>query len=136
MNIYIYVNENDIIMDVVAISHNVISPNYIEYHEQDMTLVGKLWDRVTSTAVDNPYPDPIIITKLAFRNLFTFNEKVVLYTKAETDIIIRVFLDDIMAAQEIDLTFPSLIQGIQYLVSQGVITAERAGQILANEQVA
>lgn len=135
MNIYLYLDERGVIRDVIVVSHKVISPNYIEYHEQDMTLIGKVWDRETSTTAANPYPEPIIVTRLAFRSLFTLEEKVDLYIEAKTDTVIQVFLDDIAAAQEVDLTYPPLIRGIQYLVYKNIISENRAMQILGNVKV-
>jgi len=135
MNIYIYVDERDIIKDIIAVEYGIVSPQYIPYHIVDLTLIGQKWDRVTETVIVNPYPEPIIITKLEYRNLFTFNEKIALYEAAKTNTIIQVFLDDVMAAQFVDLTDVSTVQGVQYLYSQNIITAGRINQILSNQKV-
>jgi len=133
MNIYLQLDERYVIQNVVSMQHNVVSPLYIPYHELDYTMVGKLWDGVK--AVPSPYPADPIISKLAFRNLFTTDEKIALYDESKTDTLIRVFLDDINAAQEVDLSYPPLIQGIQYLVFKGVLTSGRAASILSNEVI-
>jgi len=70
------------------------------------------------------------ITLLAFRNRFTMAEKQGIYTAAETVVDIRVFLDDIAAASEIDLTDPQTIAGVQALEAVGLITTVRATEIL------
>ena len=75
------------------------------------------------------------LTKLQFRKLFTTIEKVALYTKAETDPILKMFLDDVQAAEFIDLTDSSTIEGVQYLVQAEVITQERYDEIMPQEEV-
>lgn len=134
MNIYLVLDERSIIRNVVAHGFRVVAPNYIPYHELDLTLVGMKWDAQTQTAVENPYPEPVIISKTRFRNLFTIQEKVEIYTAAKEDPVIQVFLDDVLAADDIDLSFPPLILGVNYLVQEGIITQGRAAQILSNQE--
>lgn len=78
-------------------------------------------------------PEPEItrtLTKLQFRNRFTTEEKVALYTAAESNVLIRVFLDDVAAAQEIDLDYPATVEGVHALEAFGIIDAGRATEIL------
>jgi len=72
-----------------------------------------------------------IITKLAFRNRFTLEEKVAIEVAKETNPVIRVFSDDILVAQDIDLDNSDLISGVNYLEHIGLIATGRASQILA-----
>ena len=73
------------------------------------------------------------MTRLQFRKLFTIPEKSILYTKAETDPILKMFLDDVQAAEFIDLTDASTVEGVQYLVQAEVITQERYNEIMPQE---
>ncbi len=75
-------------------------------------------------------PPTTIITKLAFRNRFTQAEKVALYTAAETNVPIRVYLDDVNAATFIDLSRPDTSIGVQQLESAGLLAPGRANEIL------
>ena len=79
--------------------------------------------------VEPPKPEEAIITKYAFRKRFTLNEKVAL--KTSTDPVIQVMQDDIDAAQEIDLNDLDLIAGLEYCVTQGILTEERKEEILS-----
>lgn len=69
-----------------------------------------------------------ILSKYEFRKRFTLDEKVAL--KESTDAKIQVFQDDVNAAEEIDLNNADLISGMQYAVSLGLLTDDRAGEIL------
>lgn len=71
------------------------------------------------------------ITRLAFRNRFTFSEKVMIETAAETDAIVRVLLKDQSEATFIDLSRADTQQGTLLLVQKGLITQDRADQILS-----
>jgi hypothetical protein len=71
------------------------------------------------------------ITRLAFRNRFTFAEKVAIETAAESDATVRVMLKDQEAATFIDLARIDTQQGVQLLVSKNLITAQRASEILS-----
>lgn len=70
------------------------------------------------------------ITKLAFRNRFTFAEKVAIETAAETDPVVRVLLKDQEAATFIDLSRQDTLDGVQLLASKALLTPERAEAIL------
>lgn len=71
------------------------------------------------------------ITRLSFRNRFTFAEKVAIETAAETDAVVRVLIKDQSEATYIDLNRVDTQQGTQLLVAKGLITAERASEILS-----
>lgn len=79
------------------------------------------------------------ITKLAFRQRFTFAEKVEVETAAETNAGIRVMLKDQEAANFIDLSRQDTIDGVNYLTTvmrqDGItplISTQRASEILTN----
>lgn len=91
--------------------------------------IGKRWTGTAWEAVAQA-PNPVI-TKLAFRERFTQDEKVALYTAAKSEVRIQIWLDDLDAAQDLRLDDPRIIAGVQMLESQGMIGAGRAGEILA-----
>lgn len=83
------------------------------------------------SAAEPPAPPPIRrITKLSFRNRFTDAEKLALYTAAESSIQLRIYLDDLAAAEFVDLDYPATVAGVQALEQAGIIGAGRAAQIL------
>lgn len=70
------------------------------------------------------------ITRLAFRNRFTFAEKVAIETAAETSADLRVLLKDLEAASFIDLLRTDAIGGMQVLESMGILATGRATEIM------
>jgi len=76
------------------------------------------------------YPPPRILSRLEFRNRFTMEEKVAIYTAAATDVTIAVWLDDLASAENVDLDSTLTQQGVQGLVTLGLISESRRDQIL------
>jgi hypothetical protein len=76
--------------------------------------------------VDLPY-----ITRLAFRNRFTQQEKAAIYTAAQSNVSLQVFMDDLNAATYIDVERPDTIQAINTLETAGLLAAGRAAEILS-----
>jgi len=70
------------------------------------------------------------ITRLQFRSLFTQDEKVSIYLAADASVQVRVFIDDVNTAEYIDIDNPDVIAGVQGLAAAGLITPERANEIL------
>lgn len=78
-----------------------------------------------------PEPEPIrILTKLQFRNRFSHAEKLAIYGAAQVSLDIQIFLDDINAAENINLDDPATVGGVQSLEAGGLIAAGRAVEIL------
>lgn len=77
-----------------------------------------------------PQPRPLSI--LAFRSRFTDAEKIAIYTAAETNLPVRIWLDDLSAAQDqtIDLIDPRIVAGVNAMEFGGLIGAGRAAEIL------
>lgn len=80
------------------------------------------------------------ITKLQFRQLFTFMERVTIdniefnpnfpgFVKGA----VNTMLKDLSMAEEINLTHPEIISGVNMLEQFGVIAQGRAAQILAKQ---
>ena len=74
-----------------------------------------------------------ILTLQEFRSRFTFTEKIAI--KQSTDAGVQVIQDDLMAAQDIDLENPDLIDGMNYLAVQGLLTSARVTEIMTAEDV-
>ena len=74
----------------------------------------------------------MVITRLKFRNRFTMSEKAALYTAANTaqGIGLRIYLDDLASAQNVDLMESNTIDSVNMLVTIGLLTPERAIEIL------
>lgn len=101
-------------------------------------LIGMEWiDENTVVAVEIPVePTPPAqprtqLTRLEFRNQFTMAEKQALYTAAQSNIDIQIFLDDVNAAEYIETTDQITIDGLGALVLAGLLTQERADEILS-----
>jgi hypothetical protein len=96
----------------------------------DLEFVQTHYPGMTYVLEEEP-PEPKIISKLAFRERFTTQEKVAIYTAAETNILIKVWLDDLNSAEYVTLDHPPLVEGVNYLEQEGIIAEGRAGEILA-----
>lgn len=86
------------------------------------------------------------LTKLEFRNLFTLREKAAIdlasldnpQASMEQRLIaasLRAMLADQAMAEFIDLSDETTIAGVQYLAQVGLLTEERAQEVLTNTQI-
>lgn len=82
----------------------------------------------------NPPADFVIsdmrITKLGFRQRFTLSEMTTIYNALSTNTMLKILMDNLSIATFVDLARSDTIQGVYYIASQGLITMERATQIL------
>lgn len=79
-----------------------------------------------------PEPEPIrIISRFAFRSRFTTEEKQAIYTVSESNITIKIWLDDLASAENVDLDLPETVSNVTALESAGLIAEGRAAAILA-----
>lgn len=83
-----------------------------------------------------PKPAPVLqhkenLSVLAFRSRFTDAEKIAIYTAAKTNVQVQIWLDDLMAASDVNLDDSRTIAGVQALEAAGLIGAGRAAEILA-----
>lgn len=74
--------------------------------------------------------DEVAITQLAFRNRFLPAEKTAIYTAAETNIEVRIWLDDLAATTSVRLNNAQTIASVQALEAAGLIGEGRADEIL------
>lgn len=90
----------------------------------------KMWLALPADVVD---VSTIPLTRYGWMRLFTLGELVAIKELAKTDTVTDVFLEMLSAAEEIFLGDPSTIAALDYLQAQGLITAERRGQIESME---
>ena len=77
-------------------------------------------------------PRTYIIGGLAFRNLFLPAEQLAIYRAKATNIQIQVWLDDVASAGDnIDMTDPKMVNGLNSLEAAGLIGPGRAA-VIAN----
>lgn len=82
---------------------------------------------------DTPPPEPPpsrILTRLEFRNRFTMAEKVAIYNAANSNVEIKIWLDDLACAESVDLFDPQTQQSLEALVQSGLLTEQRKNEIL------
>lgn len=78
-------------------------------------------------------PPPPVYTRLEFLFLFTPEEVIAIQNAALTDPSVGYYNYMINAVVTLLLTDPTVIAGVNMLATQGVITPERAAQILAGD---
>jgi hypothetical protein len=71
-------------------------------------------------------------TAYEFLNRFTYEERAAYRTAAKTDDLVADFMGLAQAAQEIVSDDPMTVQGMDYLVSIGVLTQQRREEILSS----
>lgn len=104
-------------------------------------VVGQPWPNWTGVewvmiayvepVTPTPPAQPRLLSVLSFRSRFTDAEKIAIYTAAETSIPVRVWLDDLSSAQDVDVSDPRIIAGVSAMEFGGLIAAGRAAVILA-----
>ncbi|SEA28266.1 hypothetical protein [Marinobacterium iners] len=119
MPTYIIKDTNGEEINRIVASENFVADNY-DFYEQAPDPI------ITTT------PEPLRWPLIDFRKRFYTAEKVALYQATETDIMIKIFMDDLEATPVVAQDDPELNQGIAYVVAQGILTLERAREILDN----
>jgi uncharacterized protein YbcV (DUF1398 family) len=76
------------------------------------------------------------LTKLKFRQRFTTAEMAGIFAAAQSNYILQVLLDNQRVSNYADLGDPSLIAGMQYLVSLNLISSARYTEILTTPPTA
>ena len=82
-----------------------------------------------------PTPEPVkrYISRFAFRNRLTLEERVTAETAAATSPLIRVLLDDLAVAEYVDLDIPILSTMLAGFEQQGILGVGRATEIITAE---
>ena len=106
--------------------------NVIDVSDLELaSLEGALWNGLIFTdQLGNQISSSSQITRLAFRQRFTLPEMVGIQAASQNDLVLSVLLDNLKVATFIDLKRQDTIQGVYYLVQQGLISLERAQEIL------
>lgn len=116
--------------------------------EESVQTIAKTYEQVVNIEGMDPmpsvgwnysngifFPDEITgkkITRLAFRNRFTSQEKLNLYGALSTPqgIMLKIYLDDLALASYVDLERADTIAGVQLLEQIGILGTGRAEIIL------
>lgn len=77
-----------------------------------------------------PVPPKTVFTSLEFRDLFTINEQLSIRESQLVDMEVGLVYDMMLSAQNIDISDPRTVQGMDLLVSKGLITNQRRNEIL------
>ena len=131
-NFYAQISSN-VVVGVSQLAGSVSASDMIPIDSLTDVSPGDVYDPETETfSTPDPVSTPRLrLTKREFRNQFTFAEKQAIYTAAETSVYIRIFLDDLMAAEYIDVDSAETIGGVQALESETLIASGRSAEILA-----
>ena len=81
--------------------------------------------------VENPLAPKKVITRIAFMSLFTDAELEAIYTASKQSIKIEIYLDKVKAAEDVTLTDPRTVAGVESMAAAGLIDAGRVSEILA-----
>lgn len=124
--------ENNIVIGITQSSSEINNPNNILIDFFDVGLIGKTYSN--GTFIDVPIIPTLqqYCTILEFRSKFTTTEKVAIYTAADSNVLIKIWLDDLNAVQNnvVDLSDARTIEGVQGLEAAGLIGTGRAAEIL------
>lgn len=79
-----------------------------------------------------PAPGPTrIVTVLAFRDRLTPEEEIAITQAGMASAAVRVWLDRLSGAQEVNLDDPRTVTGLHAMVAAGLLAAERVMEILS-----
>jgi hypothetical protein len=130
MAIYAFLDEKNKVTNIEVLNYNIESPYVIELQTYDPTIIGKIWDGenfITKVETKERYE----LTRLEFRNRFKIEELALIYQKIDAgDITLRIIMDNFNVASYINIKDPLTLSGINYLISIGVLTQERANEVL------
>lgn len=99
-------------------------------YESDVVIYDAEQNKVFMHYIAVERPKQKEFSAYQFRELFTLEEKIALYQVSETDIILKIFREDLMTTDLVNLEYKSTLQGMQYLVQKGILTQERYDEIM------
>ena len=131
-NFYAQISDN-VVVGVSQVKDTISAANMIPIASLTAVSTGDVYDPETETfSTPDPVSTPRLrLTKREFRNKFTFAEKQAIYTAAETSVDIRIFLDDLMAAEYIECDNSDTVASVSALETATLIGTGRADEILA-----
>lgn len=129
---------NNVVTSIVSIADESLYTEYAKNAQAAIDIESSSpqpqvgWTFDGSILIPPPgYASPIqLITKLAFRQRFTFPELIAIETATGSSAALRVLKDNLNVATYIDLSRPDTAAAVGILVASGLITAERAAIIL------
>lgn len=129
---FVFINENSIVVGLFpyAIQNNQ-NPRLIELVPGEQVQVG--WKYTAGGTPRFAYVEPQVFfswTAFQFLLRFTEAEREAFRTAALTDGKVADFIQLCGAASEVESNHPLTLAGIAYLVSQGLLTQDRANQVL------
>lgn len=77
-----------------------------------------------------PVPSKTVFTSLEFRDLFAINEQLAIREAQLVDMEVGLVYDMMLSAQNINISDPRTVQGMDLLAAKGLITNERRNEIL------
>lgn len=78
-----------------------------------------------------PQPKDPFVRQVDFKMRMTTQERISIRTASQTDPIVFDFLDLLNSTNMVDTSAPQVIEGLNYLESQGLLVAGRVQEILA-----
>jgi hypothetical protein len=98
--------------------------------------IGWTYDGEFHAPPQPPAPEiPPIITKLAFRFRLTDAEYVGILQAAKTEVAVQAWVETFNMVSQINLDDPRTVAGVQQLVAAGLLTEQRADEILTTPVV-
>lgn len=124
---YIYQTSNGQLISETSVQPTSL-PAGMAYVTESTRQNGNVWN--PSTLTFSPPPNSPVMSTLDFLNRFTSTERQAI--RASTDVNVQDFLWMLQfpQGQNVDLTNPTLIAGMDYLVSVNLLTATRQTAIM------
>ncbi len=131
---------NNVAVDVCTDSATHFHPDIAIQFEPVPDEVQSGWIRTDgqwSAPAPAPQPEPVPVypkvTPVEFKMLFTSAERIAIKEARTTDPVVDDYFDIVEdpRLQVVDLGLHSVQEGIRYLQTIGILTEDRAGQILA-----
>lgn len=132
---YAQLNENNIVVGVSQLNFNDENPapaHLVEIQSLDESLLNQEYDSQGGTfSVIEQVAAPIRdITKGSFYGRLTLAEQIALETS--TDPVIKIFEKRLNYRTHVNLDFPELTEGLDYMVQQGLLQPERIAELRAD----
>lgn len=128
--VYLCLNANDIIIDIMVTDYSMIHPERIEWDVADYTQIGNKYNKITGLVEIVTKQPQTVFSKLEFRQRFNLDELTTIYGVEDIDPVIKIFMDDLRVADHIDTTHIMTQNAMGYLYNKGHITYERMLEIL------
>jgi len=124
--------ENNVVVNVIEAQPGFTLPGFTVVEAPAGVGIG--WTLDGGQWVAPPEPESVArtrLTRLEFRDMLTGAEKVAIYTAAESNVQIKIWLDDLAAAEFVELTDARTIAAVNSLETATLIGEGRAAEILA-----